>query len=156
MDVGNTKYGPRDNAVSPYHESAYSHFNVSAEICATCHDEQSPYGAWVKETYREWQEGPYSDNDILCQDCHMNFSADTSAIGGQQRPDIAHHTFLGAHSVEKLTGAVEITLNADAQQASIGDTITINADLYNALCGHYFPSGSVEERMLWLEVWATR
>jgi hypothetical protein len=155
MDVGDTKYGPRDDAVSSFHQTQYSDFIVSPEICANCHDEQSPYDAWVKETYREWQAGPYSDEGTICQDCHMDFAAGTSAIGGQQRADIAHHTFLGAHFVERLDGTVEITLSSDRQQASAGDSITIDAELYNALCGHYFPSGSTEERVLWLEVWAT-
>jgi hypothetical protein len=167
MDVGEIKYGPRDDAVSVYHETQYSDFIVSSEHCATCHDEQSPYGAWVKETYREWQASSFYDEGELCQDCHMEYIAGQSAVkldsnggssrlskGGKYRSDIAHHTFLGAHSIEMLDGVVKISLSAEKQQASAGESIAIEAELYNELCGHYFPSGSSEERMLWLEVWA--
>jgi len=45
------KQGPRADAKSPAHGVRYSEFTRSPELCATCHDEQSPYGAWVKTTY---------------------------------------------------------------------------------------------------------
>jgi hypothetical protein len=85
----------------------------------------------------------------------MDFSAGTAAVDGKERTDVAHHSFMGAHFIEQLEGTVIINMDADRQQASAGDTVTLNAVLRNVLSGHYFPTGSTEERMLWLEVWAT-
>ena len=151
---GKVKRGPRKDAVSPYHKTEYSAFHKSAEMCATCHDEQSPYGAWVKATYREWKEGPYAGEGTVCQDCHMPKSPGKSAGGGKERKDIAHHTFLGSHSAIQLKGAVDVTLAGSEKTASPGSTLKFQAKLFNGKAGHYIPSGSTEERMLWLEVWA--
>jgi len=155
MDVGDTKFGPRDDALSGFHQSRYSEFIVSARVCAACHDEQNPYDTRVKETYREWSNGPYAGAGILCQDCHMDSSAGTSAPGGKQREDIASHTFYGPHTEGWLQEAASIKLTTDRPEARAGWTITIYAEVANDLCGHYFPTGSTEERMLWLEVWVT-
>ncbi|MBN1368626.1 MAG: hypothetical protein JW954_00130 [Dehalococcoidaceae bacterium] len=155
MDVGDTKYGPRDDAFSTFHQSQYSGFTISSRLCATCHDEQNPYGAWVKETYQEWKDSSCSSENILCQDCHMGSAPGISAPGGKQRDDIAVHTFYGPHSENWLKGAASIKLTTDRPEARAGWTITIYADVINDSCGHYFPTGSTEERMLWLELWIT-
>ncbi len=151
---GKVKYGPRKDAVSPYHKTAYSEFHKTAEMCATCHDEQSPYGAWVKATYREWKEGPYAKEGKVCQDCHMPKSPGKSAGGGKERKDIAHHIFHGSHSPAQLAGAVDVSLACTDGAVSPGGVLKCQAKLYNGKVGHYIPSGSSEERMLWLEVWA--
>ena len=46
---GKVKFGPRKDGRSSFHGVEYSEFIRSPEFCATCHDEQSPYGAWVKD-----------------------------------------------------------------------------------------------------------
>jgi hypothetical protein len=56
IEPGMTKYGQRKEVnKSGYHQTGYSEFISKPELCACCHDEQSPYGAWVKSTYREWK-----------------------------------------------------------------------------------------------------
>jgi hypothetical protein len=154
MNLGNTKYGPRDDSVSTFHETEYSSFLGSPEHCALCHDEQSPYGAWVKETYREWAAGPFPEMDLTCIHCHMDTVTGKAAIDGKERDDLAVHSFMAVHTPERLADDIEILPSVDSQEASAGDTINITADIRCLMMGHYFPSGSTEERMLWLEVWA--
>ncbi len=149
---GNVKNGPRKDAKSPFHGTRFSQFHKTAEFCATCHDEQSPYGAWVKETYREWKAGPYSKEGVVCQDCHMHKAPGKSAMGGKERSDIAHHVFQGSHSPTKVAGAVDVALYSDKKELAPGSTVNLKAVLFNGKVGHAIPSGSTEERMLWLEV----
>lgn len=155
MNLGDTKYGPRNDSESTFHETEYSAFIGSPEHCALCHDEQSPYGAWVKETYREWAAGPFPGMDITCITCHMDTTTGKAALDGKERDDLAMHTFVAVHSPERLADNIEIIASVDSEEASAGDTLNITADIRCLMMGHYFPSGSTEERMLWLEVWAT-
>ena len=149
---GKVKFGPRSDGRSSFHGIEYSKFIRSPGLCATCHDEQSPYGAWVKETYREWKAGPYANEGIRCQDCHMYRAPGKSAIGGKLRAAVARHAFHGAHFPNKLAGAVDIALYADVNQITPGSSMKVRAELFNGKVGHYIPSGSSEERMLWLEI----
>jgi len=155
IQPGDVKQGPRRDVKSPGHGVNFSEFTRSPELCATCHDEQSPYGAWVKETYREWKAGPYSKEGVRCQDCHMYRAPGVPGMGGQERPDMAHHTFHGSHFPSKLAGAIDLALYAEEDEVSPGKGLTVRSELFNGKAGHYVPSGSTEERMLWLEVWLT-
>ncbi len=152
---GKVKNGPRKDSRSPAHKTRYSAFTRSPELCATCHDEQSPYGMWVKSTYREWKAGPYAKEGVRCQDCHMYHSPGKAASGGKMRKDLAHHNFHGSHVEAKLAGSVDLALYPQQKYVEPGDTLTLRAELFNGKVGHMIPSGSTEERMLWLEVWAT-
>ncbi len=153
VEPGNEKKGPRADAKAP-HKTAFSKFHNDPKFCATCHDEQSPYGAWVKATYREWAAGPYAKEGATCQTCHMPKAPGKSASMGKQREDIHQHQFQGSHSEEKLKGAVDLALYTSKTKIAPGATLKIRAELFNGKVGHYIPSGSTEERMLWLEVWA--
>ncbi|MGB9712688.1 MAG: multiheme c-type cytochrome [Dissulfurimicrobium sp.] len=154
IDPNGIKRGPRKDAESPAHGTQFSEFTRSPELCATCHDEQSPYGAWVKETYREWKAGPYAKEGTRCQDCHMYHSPGKSTDMGPERKDIAHHVFHGSHWPNKLAGVIDLALYTENATVSPGQTINFRAELFNGKAGHFVPSGSTEERMLWLEVWA--
>jgi hypothetical protein len=149
---GKVKYGNRRDAETTFHDTQYSDFIRSPELCATCHDEQSPYGAWVKETYREWKASPFGEKGVRCQDCHMYYAPGKSARAGKQRKDVAHHVFHGPHFNNKLKGSVDIALYVEKSEVKRGATVAIRAALFNGKVGHYFPSGSSEERMVWLEV----
>jgi hypothetical protein len=154
IEPGRVKNGPRKDAVSPAHASKYSDFVTSPEFCATCHDEKSPYGAVVKGTYREWKAGPYAAEGVRCQDCHMYHADGKSASMGKARKGMAHHNFHGSHVPGKLAGTVDVALYAARESVSSGGKLKLRAELFNGKAGHYIPSGSAEERMLWLEVWA--
>jgi len=152
IEPGKTMQGPRADAKSPVHGVEFSEFTRSSELCATCHDEQSPYGAWVKSTYREWKAGPYAKEDTRCQDCHMYDAPGKAARGAKAREDIAHHVFHGSHFASKLAGAIDLALYSGKSSVSPGDNVGLRAKLFNGKAGHYVPSGSSEERMLWLEM----
>jgi hypothetical protein len=152
INPGKVKYGPRHDAKSAFHDNKFSAFTRSPELCATCHDEQSPYGAWVKETYREWKAGPYGQKGFRCQNCHMYYAPGKSARTGKERDDIAHHVFHGPHFDNKLAGSVDLALYTKKREWTPGSRVKISAELFNGKVGHYIPSGSSEERVLWLEV----
>jgi len=59
VEPGTTKYAVREPAVeSPAHKIVTNDFYKTTEFCGNCHNEQSPYGVWVKSTQLEWMEGP--------------------------------------------------------------------------------------------------
>jgi len=149
---GEIKYGPRKGDLSPAHSMTKSDFHGSAEFCGTCHNEQSPFGAWVKATHLEWKEGPYAAEGVICQDCHMTYAPGTSAEGGTEYADVRQHTFHGAHNADKLRGAVELGVYPDENEVKAGGTVTFTVTLFNQKPGHKFPTGSVEDRILWLHV----
>ncbi|MGQ9618776.1 MAG: multiheme c-type cytochrome [Candidatus Aminicenantia bacterium] len=154
LSPGETKFGPRIGVVSPHHTTKFSDFIRSPEFCGTCHNEKSPYGVWVKSTHLEWKEGPYSKEGVRCQDCHMWHTEGASAIMGDKVSDMATHYFPGGHALSKIRGVIEVKLHPDALEYQPGDKAIITVHLYNAKAGHKLPTGSAEERQLWLEVHA--
>ena len=154
LNPGKVKYGPRDGVVSPDHDTRYSDFVRSPDFCGTCHNEKNPYGLWVKSTHLEYKEGPYFKQGVRCQDCHMWHAPGKSADMGGALPDMAHHNFPGGHVMAKVRGVIEMKVYADAEELSPGDKAVIRVHLYNAKAGHKVPTGSSEDRQLWLEVTA--
>ncbi len=154
-EPGSIKYGPRHQAESPAHEVGYSAFLGTTEFCGACHNEKSPYGAWVKSTQLEWMAGPYAEEGVRCHDCHMTYSEAAVASMSPTYPDAAMHLFHGAHDPGKVGGVVEIRLYADITEVDPGEPVIFTAVLFNQKTGHKFPTGSVEDRIVWLHVEAT-
>jgi len=152
VNPGRVKYGPRKDIKSPFHQSEYSEFHKSAELCGTCHDETSPYGAWVKETYREWKNGPYGKANILCMDCHEPPSPGKSAMNGKKHEDVAQHLFLGSYSQTWMNGAAVVAVYPSKSEITAGRTLKIQVAVTNHRAGHMIPTGSTEERQLWLHL----
>lgn len=152
ISPGRVKFGNREGVKSPHHDTQYSDFIRTTEFCGACHNEQSPYGVWVKSTQREWQAGPYAKEGVRCQDCHMPAAEGRNAkLSGVQK-DVAQHLFHGAHSPSKLTGAVELLAHPDSREVTPGEPVVISVQAFNHKAGHKIPSGSAEERQLWLTV----
>ncbi len=151
-EPGSVKQGNRENIESPHHDSAYNPFLKTAEFCGTCHNEKDPWGLWVKSTHLEWKEGPHGKAGIVCQECHMPPAAGVSALMGEERSDIRQHLFHGAHDPGKLAGVVEVRIHPETREMEIGDQVRLTAVVVNAKAGHKVPSGSAEERVLWLHV----
>ncbi len=151
-EPGRTKYGPRQGKNSPEHNLAKSDFLNKAEFCGTCHNEMSPYGVWVKSTQLEWKEGPYSREGVRCHDCHMTTAAGRSAAMGNLYPDVRQHLFHGAHDPGKVAGTIELRVHPDIREAEPGDRVKFTVALFNQKTGHKFPSGSVEDRIVWMHV----
>jgi hypothetical protein len=154
-EPGRVKYGPREGAVSPAHETKQSSFHKTAEFCGTCHNEKDPYGVWVKSTQLEWKEGPYAKQGVQCQDCHMTFAQARNASMGPELPDVAQHLFHGAHDPGKVRGTIELRIHPDLREVEPGDRMRFTVALFNQKTGHKFPTGSAEERLVWLHVEAT-
>lgn len=152
---GNVKYGPRENVESPEHEVAKSEFLASADFCGTCHNEMSPYGVWVKSTHLEWSEGPYAAEGVPCQRCHMTQGHMQTASMGNTYDDAWLHLFHGAHDPGKVRGTIELRIQPDVREAEPGDKVVFTVALFNQKTGHKFPTGSVEDRIVWLHVEAT-
>jgi hypothetical protein len=151
-EPGKVKQGNRPGRVSPHHETVENPFLRSAEFCGTCHNEKSPFGTWVKATHLEWKEGPHGRAGIVCQDCHMPPAAGTSAKMGEALPDVRQHLFHGAHDPGKLAGVIEVRVHPEVREAEPGDRVRFTAVVVNAKAGHKVPTGSAEERLLWLDV----
>jgi len=152
-DPGDIKQGIRADGESPVHKINVNPFMMKAEFCGTCHNEKDPWGIWVKSTHLEWQQSPHAKAGIVCQDCHMPPAEGNSAPGmGRDRPDIRQHLFHGAHDYGKLSGSVEVRIHPNEIEAARGDTVKLTVTVVNAKAGHMIPTGSAEERVVWLHV----
>jgi len=152
---GKTKQGPREGVESPHHNTKLNEFMKTGDFCGTCHNEKSPYGVFVKSTHLEWREGPQGRAGIMCQDCHMPPAAGRSARMGEALPDVRQHLFHGAHDPGKVGGVIEVRIHPQVRELEPGEPLKLTAVVVNAKAGHKVPSGSAEERVLWLHVEAT-
>lgn len=152
-EPGNKTYqGNRDGVVSPHHTTRYNPLFESAELCGNCHNEKSPWDVWVKSTQKEWAEGPYKEQGVHCQDCHMPGGEAMNAKMGTLYKDTRQHLFHGAHDEGKVRGSVEMRMTPDGREVIMGDPVRLTLVLHNAKAGHMIPSGSSEERQLWVHV----
>jgi len=149
---GKTKQGNRAGVQSPFHDTVLNPFLATAEFCGTCHNEQNPWGVFVKSTQLEWKEGPHGRAGIVCQDCHMPPARGRSARMGAEHADVRQHLFHGAHDPGKLAGVAEVRIHPETREVEPGDPIRLTAVVVNAKAGHKVPSGSAEERVVWLHV----
>jgi nitrate/TMAO reductase-like tetraheme cytochrome c subunit len=154
VDPGDAVQGTRPGVESPGHGIVVNDFLGTAEFCGTCHNEKDPWGMWVKGTHLEWQESPQAASGIVCQDCHMPPAEGNSApdTGGVDHPDVRQHLFHGAHDTGKLMGAVEVRIHPSELEAEAGQDIVLTATVVNAKAAHMIPTGSAEERVVWLHV----
>ncbi len=152
---GEIKNGPRGTGNSPEHEVKKSDFLSTGDFCGTCHNEKDPYGIWVKSTHLEWKEGPYFKQGVKCQDCHMTYAPGLSAAMGNKYPDVRQHLFHGAHDPGKIKGTIELRVHPSSKEAEPGEKVVFTVALFNQKTGHKFPTGSVEDRIVWMHVEAT-
>ena len=153
---GKTKYaGRQPETQSPAHNIVQNDFFRTTEFCGNCHNEKNPYGIWVKSTQLEWKEGPYAAEGVRCQDCHMPKAPYQLALMGKSHDDSRLHLFNGAHDPGKVRGTIELRIQPDIREAEPGDKIIFTVALFNQKTGHKFPTGSVEDRIVWLDVEAT-
>jgi hypothetical protein len=79
-------------------------------------------------------------------------AAGKSATMGEALPDVRQHLFHGAHDRGKLAGVAEVRIHPRVREAEPGETVQLVASVVNAKAGHKIPTGSAEERVLWMEV----
>ncbi|MCF8301725.1 MAG: cytochrome c family protein [Bacteroidales bacterium] len=153
MKPGHTKYSSRKGEKeSPDHKIVPIDLHSDTRLCGSCHNEKSPFGVWVKSTQLEWQNGPYSDEGVTCQECHMPDTKMKTAKMGTTYPDARMHLFNGAHDKGKVRGTIEVRIQPDIRETVPGEVVVLTATLFNQKTGHKFPTGSVEDRIVWLHV----
>jgi len=153
IEPGNTKQSSRGKGNdSPAHKIVSNDFFRTTEFCGICHNEKSPFDVWVKSTQLEWKDGPYAEEGVRCQDCHMPEAEYQTALMGQKYDDARLHLFHGAHDPGKVRGTVELRIQPDIREAEPGEKVVFTVALFNQKTGHKFPTGSVEDRILWLHV----
>lgn len=146
-----TKFGDLEFPWSPHHETATSEIFEAPEICATCHDELNPYEVWVKATYTEYSESVYPNRGIVCQTCHMQPMGGKPAKMGLNRPHNSDHWWGGGFT-EFVEGAARVEIKLNSGEIKAGDNIDFSVDVQAVATGHKFPTGSVEERDVWLRL----
>lgn len=171
-DPGRLKRGPRGDGRSPYHDVEFSKTHTDSAFCGACHNVVHPAsGAIVIDTYDDWKSGPYAQEGIRCQDCHMTpgpgveKNPGKNSFMGQEREHVATHHFPGGSSFfqaragnDKEAGIARQMLEAAAEletEAVRTDTrIEILARVKNVGAGHKIPTGVTYIRKMWLEVTA--
>jgi hypothetical protein len=155
---------------SPYHDTVRSDVLGTPELCASCHDVQSPAGVALEQPYREWSDSKARSEGLVCIDCHMPRSLGRAAEGFDlpERP-VRRHGFLGlgALSAALADGSNEAeAIRSDLQKLlEQSVSLSIDRDVFAArgqarlyvrvqshVEGHRFPTGSNFFRQLWLRV----
>lgn len=167
LDTESGKHAQFKDAVSPVHETKYSQFHETAEFCGTCHNVDHPgNGMHLEATYSEWKAGPYAQDGIVCQDCHMTPgpgvtkpNPGVAAAGGPEREHIYTMTFVGGNvalgnaelAEERLKSAATLQLEVP-EIVSEGEKAQATVTITNSGAGHMLPTGLTEVRQMWLEV----
>jgi hypothetical protein len=160
------KFGPFEDAVSPYHDTAYSRLHTKSEFCGQCHDVTHPFNRVALErTYSEWRDSSYAGEGIQCQDCHMKPKRGSATSFSKERERIYTHVFVGGNAlVPKLLGSEWHSRQAEemlrsaarveifpAQTMIAGKTNTVRVRVQNVGAGHKLPTGFPEGREMWLD-----
>jgi len=82
----------------------------------------------------------------------MTYAPGISASMGNKYPDVRQHLFHGAHDPGKVRGTVELRIHPDINEVEPGSIVKFTVALFNQKTGHKFPSGSVEDRIVWMHV----
>lgn len=85
----------------------------------------------------------------------MTYAKAHNASMGPELPDVAQHLFHGAHDPGKVGGTIELRVHPDVREIEPGERVKLTVALFNQKTGHKFPTGSSEERLVWLHVEAT-
>jgi hypothetical protein len=148
------KRGDLEHPWSPHHETQMSELYEDVPICATCHNEQNPYGVWVKATHIEYSESVFADRGIPCQVCHMQPMGGKPAKMGFVRPHNTDHWFGGGFE-GFVEGAAGVYIQDLPEELRPGQKSEFEILVKTLATGHKFPTGSVEERDVWLHVCLT-
>ena len=170
-EPGNVKIGPRGDGRSLYHQVKTTGLHRQAEFCGSCHMVIHPAtGVHIIDTWQDWQNNPYGQQGISCQNCHMTPTPGVqnrpgrAALLGKKRDNLAYHGFIGGSSYvqdamgnhdraelsrEFLLAAAELKL---VEQVSEDGTLELTVEVHNVGAGHKIPTGTTYIRMMWLQV----
>ncbi|MFL6711372.1 MAG: multiheme c-type cytochrome [Sulfurifustis sp.] len=162
------KFGPFNDAVSPYHDTAFSKLHTQSEFCGQCHDVTHPFNRLpVERTYSEWRDSPYAGMGVQCQDCHMKPKQGKATPFSKERDRIYTHYFVGgnvlvtkmiggendmhsARAVEMLKSAAKVEI-FPPEKLIAGKTNRVRVRVTNVGAGHKLPTGFPEGREMWVD-----
>ena len=165
-EPGVTKFGPLKTQTDWHHN--YSALQTRSEFCAICHSVDNHLGLAIKSTYAEWKGSRYALAGIQCQDCHMTANgflsggrasydsglAAAMTLGSSpERTKLYTHRFQGARSQSQIEGAIQMAFELPAAPAAPGESIVVRLKVDNSRTGHKMPSGSVNLRYMWMDVY---
>ena len=167
------KFGPRKDAESTFHDSAYSDPHTKSEICGACHNVTHPFNQLpIEQTYDEWRDSPYNAKGIHCQDCHMKSGPGVTgnpgkaAPMGKERDHVYSHSFSSANSTllehfgnkemserarDMLRSAATIEFLESPSRIRSGEPIKVSLRVSNTGAGHKLPTGFPEGREVWVD-----
>ena len=146
-----TKFGDLEFPWSPHHETATSEIYEDPNMCSSCHNELNPYNIWVKATFTEYEESVYPGKGVICQTCHLQPMGGKPAKMGIPRPVNSDHWFGGGVS-GFVEGAARVEIKLATKELAAGSTVDFTVDVQAVATGHKFPTGSTEERDVWLRL----
>jgi hypothetical protein len=159
-------------AYSPLHDRDQAD---SSQLCGTCHDILVNDRAPIERTFTEWQASVFSQpGGATCGQCHMDQSTNLRPIADDDNADVAarryHSHQFPAVDVALTPDFPEADVQRDAVQSFLDSTLqsalcvvpfgaggdtpqsAIRVVLDNVAAGHGFPSGSAQDRRIWVEV----
>lgn len=161
------KFGPYKDAVSPYHDTAYSQLHTQSEFCSDCHDVSHPFNRLpIERTYSEWRDSTYAGQGVMCQDCHMKPVPGRASPLGKDRDKVYTHYFVGGNALvtqmlgadmhsnkaeEMLKSAATVKITVPSE-LSATHTNQIQVRVNNVGAGHKLPTGFPEGREMWLDL----
>ncbi|MFC2076306.1 multiheme c-type cytochrome [candidate division KSB1 bacterium] len=153
IDGINPKFGDFEYAWSPYHPSESNDLFEMSELCGTCHNEKNSFGVWVKATEFEYLDGPYPDRQVVCQTCHMPpVDGKPAKMGPHRPPGITRKHWFGGGFSTFVEGAARVSIKLDRNYLRAGQEVPFQVLVHSVAPGHKFPTGSTEERDVWLHV----
>jgi hypothetical protein len=175
------KRGPLDDCETEFHDTMFSEFHTSAEICGTCHNvKHVRFNTNLETTYDEWKNGPYNSEDpekrVTCQQCHMRQRPGIPSTGSTDRPDnpgyaaswaverehVPTHYFVGGNSY--VPGSYRDTVKPGMAEERLQNAALLTVDdgrlkqgkiditIKNSGAGHFLPTGLTDVRQMWLEI----
>lgn len=169
--------GPIMDPLAP-HETVYSTYFESSELCGLCHDVSNPLkgGFAIERTYTEWLSSAFADEGTSCQSCHFP-AREGLACGAPGMPERTVHTHELAggnawiplvlageypelergpayqraanNAVKMLRSAAEVTVSASGAARDGELAFTVRVENRT---GHKLPTGYPEGRRSWLEI----
>ena len=184
LDTANVLKGPFDDPTSsPAHRAEYSpHLDrsqrESSQLCGSCHDIVLDNGVHLEQTFAEWGETVFADDVTLtnCGNCHMLTVGPEGARQNRSPRAVADYDGVPArdfhdHRMPGIDVAVTpwfaedemLGLVQDFLKSSVRSQICVNplaggfqlvVGLENVSAGHSFPSGSSQDRRVWVQLQA--
>ncbi len=135
---GLTKRSVLKNVESPAHKVAYSELHGTAAFCGGCHTYVTPAGLVLMSTYDEWRLGPYAQEGVQCQSCHMVLSPGRVVRADFKKGDTSFHLHDLIHDTGQLRGALAVHI-VRAQRSARG--LEVEVEVENVGSGHCVPTG---------------